>query len=204
MAKGKPKYYAYIVPFNHVQGIALEWEECGEKVKGVAGARFKSFSSRKEAEEWLKAGADYGFKKELPKGIYFDAGTGRGDGVEVSVTDEKGTDLLSLAVHAKDINKFGKQTIKNATNNYGELLGCKYAMEIAIQKRLQEVSGDSKLILDYWSKGFIKKDEVAPETVKLAWEVARIRREFEKNGGKLKHISGNENPADLGFHRRAV
>jgi hypothetical protein len=28
-----------------------------------------------------------------------------------------------------------------------------------------------------------------------------MRKEFEKNKGVIKHISGDINPADLGFHK---
>lgn len=204
MTKGKPKYYAYVLPSNHIQGVALNWEECSEKVKGVAGARFKSFSSRTEAEEWIRAGADYRFKKELPKGVYFDAGTGRGDGVEVSVTNERGTNLLASLLGSSQINRFGKQLLEKGSNNYGELLACKYAIEIALKSGISSIFGDSKLIIDYWSRGFIKRDQVAARTVELSKEVAALRKQFEKKGGVLLYISGNENPADLGFHRRAV
>ncbi len=49
--------------------------------------RYKSFKSQSEAQNWLDNGAKYEDKNEikanLPDGIYFDAGTGRGIGVEV-------------------------------------------------------------------------------------------------------------------------
>jgi hypothetical protein len=64
----------------------------------------------------------------------------------------------------------------------------------------KNIFGDSKLVIDYWSKGFIKK-EVGEETVELARKVADIRRKFESSGGKISLISGDDNPADLGFHR---
>ena len=37
----------------------------------------------------------------LEPGIYFDAGTGRGAGVEISVTDEQGKNLLHKALAQK-------------------------------------------------------------------------------------------------------
>ncbi|MCX6720137.1 MAG: ribonuclease HI, partial [Candidatus Staskawiczbacteria bacterium] len=64
----------------------------------------------------------------------------------------------------------------------------------------KKVFGDSKLVVEYWSKGHIKY-EVGEETVNLAQEVKILRREFEKNGGKIFLISGGSNPADLGFHK---
>ena len=197
-------YYAYILTDKNESGVCSDWAECERKVKGV-NARYKRFSSKAGAEEWLSAGAAYDIKiKEKPlleKGIYFDAGTGRGNGVEISVTDERGIDLLHLALPKSKINKFGKHLLsKEMTNNYGELLACKYALKLAIKKKIKKIFGDSKLVIEYWSKGFIKKKELPPTTVKLAAEVKKLREAFDKKGGTVGRISGDHNPADLGFH----
>jgi ribonuclease HI len=183
----KKKYYAYFV--NGSKGVTESWDECREIVSGAQGAKFKSFESLNDAELWLEAGADYKIKHVgLKDGIYFDAGTGAGKGVEVNVTNEKGEGLRA------------KQLLKGGTNNFGELLACKYALQIALKTGVKEVFGDSRLVIDYWSKGYIKK-ELPKETIDLAMEVKKIRYEFEKAGGKIEQISGGKNPADLGFHR---
>lgn len=195
----KKKYYAYSV--NGKRGISESWDECKEIVVGVPGAKYKSFGSYEDAELWLGAGADYKIKNiGLKDGIYFDAGTGAGNGVEVSVTDEKGSNLLLEILPKEDTNSRGKQLLRNTTNNFGELLACKYALKIAIKQGKKEIFGDSKLVIDYWSKGYIKKD-LPKETIDLATEVKQLRHNFEKSGGKIEHISGGKNPADLGFHR---
>ncbi|MFZ3054900.1 MAG: ribonuclease H family protein [Minisyncoccales bacterium] len=196
----KKKYYAYSI--NGKNGITDNWPECQKIVSGMIGAKYKGFETKSEAERWLDAGADYSVKHlASEKGIYFDAGTGAGQGVEISVTDENGNDLLDKVLDKKDINHRGKHLIvKNATNNFGELLACKYALQIAIKEGIKKVFGDSKLILDYWSKGYIKK-ELSEETIGLSGEVKKLRYAFEKKGGKMNHISGGSNPADLGFHK---
>jgi ribonuclease HI len=38
-------------------------------------------------------------------------------------------------------------------------------------------------------------------TVSLLDETAKLRERFESTGGTVLRISGDENPADLGFHR---
>lgn len=201
----KTKYYAYLVPWRDERGVTADWKKCESIVSGRRDARYKSFSTRVEAEAWLEEGAQYETKErrweKLEQGIYFDAGTGRGEGVEISVTDEKGKDLLHKALPKKKINPHGKHSIgSRATNNYGELLACKYAIKIAIKEGAKNVFGDSRLVVDYWSRGFIKKGEVARKTVTLAGEVRSLRREFEDAGGVIRRISGDRNPADLGFH----
>lgn len=202
-------YYAYLIPDTDISGVTDNWDDCKKIVSGKTGARYRGFKTKKEADHWLEQGATYAAsgersrttKKRLIKGIYFDAGTGRGQGVEISVTDEKSNNLLEMILPKKYINRHGKHLIGNhVTNNYGELLGCKYALELAIRENITHVFGDSKLVIMYWSKGHIK-NEVAGETIELAHVVAELRREFESKGGKLTRISGDDNPADLGFHR---
>lgn len=207
----KKKYYAYLLK-NGESRVVDNWKDCEKKVSGIYGARYKGFETKSEAEGWLASGAKYQVRSAavrskklqapLEPGIYFDAGTGRGEGVEISVTDENGKSLLDVVLSKKDINKFGKHLVgKEATNNYGELLACLYAMQAAMKSGKKKVFGDSKLVIDYWSKGFIKKDNVAEETVELAEVVAGLREEFEESGGVIDRISGDHNPADLGFHR---
>lgn len=202
MSPTKSKYYAYMLLATGEKAIVNSWAECEAAVKGRE-ARFKGFTNHQEAESWLADGGRYTakIKPKLEKGIYFDAGTGRGEGVEVSVTDEKGNDLLDRVLPKKDINKHGKYNVQGAeaTNNYGELLGCKFALTLAIKEGVKKVFGDSKLVINYWSKGFIKND-VAQKTRELAYEVAVLREQFEEMDGKLSHVSGDHNPADLGFH----
>ena len=217
----KKKYYGYCVPGNsgavahgavrthaaRVQGVADDWAQCEKIVSGKPGARFKAFERREDAAAWVARGAAYetparSVIKSLP-GVYFDAGTGRGNGVEISVTDEKGKNLLHKVVAEKKLNAFGKHLVArgSATNNYGELLALKYALQIAKKERQKKIFGDSKLVIEYWSRWRIKKRELSAETVSLAEEVAELRAAFEVQGGVVQRISGDHNPADLGFHR---
>ena len=194
-------YYAYLIAHTGIIGVTDNWDDCKQIVSGKPDAKYKGFKTKKEAQDWLKDGADYSIKKRLAQGIYFDAGTGRGQGVEISVTDEKGNNLLDTILPKKYINRHGKHLIAgNVTNNYGELLACKYALMLALKEQVMRVFGDSNLVIAYWSKGHIK-NEVATETIELAHVVANLRHEFELKGGKIAHISGDDNPADLGFHR---
>lgn len=222
MPTKKKKVYAYFIPAGaskagakpaakSVQGVTEDWKATEKMVSGVAGARYRGFDSRAEAEAWLAEGARYEDKaaaretarRALAPGIYFDAGTGRGQGVEISVTDERGKNLLHKAISKAELNKFGKHLIDNAeaTNNYGELLALKYALTVARKTKTKKIFGDSRLVIDYWSQWRIKRKDLPPETVALATEVAKLREQFESDGGAIVRISGDYNPADLGFHR---
>lgn len=196
------KYYAYFLSEKQ-NGVCDNWQECEKKVKGVKDARFQSFKTREEAEDWLKSGANYKLKVKsiLEQGIYFDAGTGRGMGVEISVTDENGKDLLDKILPVKKLNKYHKHLVKSVTNNYGELLACYYALQIVLKEKKLKVFGDSKLVIDFWSQGILRRKLLPKKTIKLAEEVVKLRKEFELYGGQVIRISGDDNPADLGFHR---
>lgn len=196
----KNNYYGYLLNTGEF-GVCQSWAECEALVKGK-NARFKGFPTKVEAAEWLKKGAPYEPKKapKIKKGIYFDAGTGRGHGVELKVTDEKGKNLLPKS-RINTNHETHKPEGPDLTNNYGELLAAKFALELALKKKEKSVFGDSQLILKFWSKGYIKKEKVAEDTVRLSEEVTELRKKFEKTGGKMEFISGDHNPADLGFHR---
>lgn len=196
------KYYAYWLSDKNKSGISDNWKEC-EKIVSGKNARYKSFKSKKEAENWLKKGAEYVIRpvKKIERGIYFDSGTGRNQTVEVSVTNEEGDNFLNEAPLKVKINEFGKHPVSGVTNNYGELLACKYALQIATKQGIKKIFSDSRLVLDYWSRGFIKKKELPRRTVKLAEEVTELRKNFENSGGEMGFIEGDYNPADLGFHR---
>lgn len=196
----KRKYYAY--SFEGKSGITDNWPECQEIVSGKNGAKYKGFESEESAQLWLDTGADYKVKHmAVEDGIYFDSGTGAGEGVEINVSDKTGKKLLHKVLSAEKINGKGYHFIdEGSTNNFGELLACKYALQLAIKENVLKVFGDSKLVIEYWSKGYIKY-EVGEETVDLAREVKKLRKEFESIGGQIILISGGSNPADLGFHK---
>jgi len=181
------------------------WEDCKKVVDGVENARYKGFKAPEDAKEWLETGANYSFKtrKEFESGVYFDAETGSGKGVEISVTDERGNSLLSEVLPPAHINRRGKHWIfRDVTNNYGELLACRYALEIANKQKVpKKIFGDSELVIKFWSRDLIKRRRLPKETVDLSQEVAKLRKEFEDKGGQILYLPGDENPADLGFHR---
>ena len=200
--KSGNSYYAYRLPDGR-QGVVGNWSACEKLVSGKRDARYRGFKTRAEADEWLHGGARYEIKvrPKLEKGIYFDAGTGRGDGVEISVTDESGKDLLHKVLPKSKVNKHGKHNVPgDVTNNYGELLAMCHALELARKLKVQRVFGDSKLVIEFWSRGAIKKNELPAKTVKLAETVRKARRAFEEWGGEVGRVSGDHNPADLGFH----
>lgn len=203
------KYYAFIIDKENYSKIVTSWSECQSATLGK-NARYKSFKTEAEAKEWLKNGGLYEDRKlkiqeaknNLEDGIYFDAGTGRGIGVEVRVTNRFGVSLLDDIMPEKMINEFGNYLApQGSTNNYGELIGIFLAIDIALRKRSFKIFGDSKLIIDYWSKGHYNKTSLNEKTIDLIKKTTEKRVKFESLGGTIQHVSGDINPADLGFHK---
>ncbi len=188
------KYYAF--ESGSERGIVTSWEACKNKVEGVSGARHKAFLSEDAAKDWLGTQRT---EKVAAGGVFFDAGTGRGKGVEVNVTDEFGKPMLSIIIKKSTLTPHKTLVLKGKTNNFGELTGLLFALLIAKKKKLLHIYGDSRLIIDYWSKGVVRVYDEA--TKKLSIEVTALRKEFEEGGGAVMYIPGSSNPADLGFHR---
>ena len=56
MGKNKQKYY--VVWRGNVPGVYESWGECEKQIKGVAGARYKSYESRTLAEQAFRIGPE--------------------------------------------------------------------------------------------------------------------------------------------------
>ncbi|MBP7127202.1 ribonuclease H family protein [Myxococcota bacterium] len=209
--KHPPQVYAWKV--GEDSGLADTWAECRTRVQGRSGARYRGFASRDEARAWLAGGAAYesrerrkeALRQDLPEdAVYFDAGTGRGTGTEANVTDRAGTPLAHLEAPERVLTPFGTIRLSpGRTNNYGELMACYYALKVARRLGVKRVLGDSRLVLDFWSRGRLSASarQSDPDLARLADLTARERALFEESGGRLDHVPGDRNPADLGFHR---
>ncbi len=211
---GKPKkYYAYRTETE--DGVVDSWDVCERKVAGHK-ARYRGFPDPKSARQWLDDGAPLRDKKaekaaalqEYPdNAVFFDAGTGAGRGVEVRVTDRAALPIVHLAGDPPEgatLTKEGNLLLGwDRTNNFGELLGCFLAFAVAVETGSRHIYGDSKLVLEYWSKGHVSKSkrETDPDLWELAKTTARARLKFVKAGGQIEHVPGGINPADLGYHR---
>lgn len=209
------KYYAYILLDTGVSGVTIDWEEC-KTITSNHKSRYKKFNDKDLAQQWLDNGANYeekdidlmskekNEKENIYKdAIYFDAGTGRGNGTEMRITDYKGEGLLHFIINQSKLNEFGNYYLqKGKTNNFGELSGMYAALKYAMKYNIDKICGDSELVIKYWSIGRYNPDNIDEDTIKLIDEVTLMREEFEKKGGKIFKVSGDYNPADLGFHKK--
>ncbi len=198
----KQKRYAYMLT-NKNKWIIDNRPDCQKIVSGSTWARYKWFTSKTEAQQRLELWADYKIKNiTSSKWIYFDAGTGRWNWVEISVTDNHGNNLLDKVINSKKLNNHGKLLLdKDKTNNFGELLACKYALQISKDIWNKNIYWDSKLIINSWSKWSYNQNTLPQDTIKLIQEVILLRQQFEKNKWTITRISWSDNPADLWFHK---
>lgn len=199
-------YYAYYLIEEQKSGVVNTWEEC-KNLTTNKKSRYKKFSTLSSAKEWIKNGCIYEKKENIypnldENAIYFDAGTGRGIGVEVRVTNINRQSILSKIIPENLINKYGNyQVAKNRTNNFGELTGAFFALKLALKYNIKLICGDSKLVIDYWINCRYNKANIDNDTIKLIEKTNKLYIEYKLKGGKISRISGDINPADLGFHK---
>ncbi|KAL6062231.1 Virus viroplasmin [Balamuthia mandrillaris] len=62
MGKTKPKWYA--VAEGRRPGVYRSWADCEDQVKGFSGAKYKSFATEAEAEDYLQSHARERLQKE--------------------------------------------------------------------------------------------------------------------------------------------
>lgn len=193
-------YYAYYLVKSKKSGITNSWDECKEIVNGYE-SKYKKFKTLDEAKYWLNN--DFKTKNYLIEdAIYFDAGTGRGMGVEVRLTDSNKESLLKYIMPQNLINPYGNYFLsKKRSNNFGELTGLYLALKYAIKFNITTICGDSELVIKYWVNMQYNKENLDTDTIDLIHKTNELYKIFKNNNGNLIKISGDINPADLGFHK---
>lgn len=206
----KFKVYAAYDPVSREVKMFDTWSLCESYVKGKP-VKYKGFSNKNEAIEWIVEGLSLTQKNDQPQivesldknAVFCDSGKSGENPTEINVTNYVGYKLLHKIPIARN---FGTPTDKgflrlspDKTNNYGELLAMYLSLIYALNEKLTKIYSDSKIIVDYWSLGHCKI--VDKETLELVGKTSALRKEFESLGGKIEWISGDINPADLGNHK---
>lgn len=199
MAK-KKKYYA--VRNGRVPGIYTNWDEAKKQVNGYPDACFKSFSTRKEAEDFNGVTVTHiGDPEPKIKGkikladyitAYTDGGTrntGNYKGGHVKPTDKAAWAYLiewndSAGAHSID----GSEGQYGATNNQMELTGfieaLKELKELDFNHKHIEFVLDSQYVLNPLTKGWLKswkqKNWKKVANVDLWQEVDSLLPDFSK------------------------
>lgn len=138
--------------------------------------------------------------------IFFDMGTGRGIGAEVRVTNAKGESLLNKLENSSNllINEHGNINLgENVSTLYGELYAFYLALLIVnISEEYKAIAGDNISALKCYYEEY-NKNNFSHHELDLINAILKLKDKIN-NKFKLEifYVSGNINPADLGFHRK--
>lgn len=210
------KFYA--VKHGFQTGIFTEWNMVKKLVTNFPNAKHKSFKDEKEAKEYLNELKD---KEENTIEIYCDGGHNKQTGKEGwgSVVDFKGNCLLSqhrnliidLPIHQsvklkkdiRDVLISNFTDVKTQQTNGAELLALLAALRIAIHLNKKVIGCDSNVVLSWTDikNREVKRDGMDVRKKQYLNEANLLREKFEKEKGKIIKIKGDNNLADLGFHK---
>lgn len=155
------KYYA--VKKGHHPGIYLTWADCQKEVSGFSGAVYKSFTTRDEAETWLKPSEEAPDRHSSNDDVIYvftDGGSrnhGNKAGQHVKQSDKAAWALLIMKNGQKFTSTGGEY---GATNNRMELMALRNALYILIENGKQDekivATLDSHYVLDPITKGWLQ------------------------------------------------
>ena len=175
----KQKFYAVKVGTN--PGIYTDWAECEPLIKGYAGAEYKSFSTREEAEYYLTGNVPE--TEELPpEGMLY----AYVDGSYNTETGVYGYGVVLIFSDGHTQEQSGgdnKPEVASMRNVAGELKGAMLAMQYALRNGFWAV----KIFHDYegiakWALGEWKTNLDATAAYReYAWKIrAKLQLSFQK------------------------
>lgn len=127
MARTKEKYY--VVWQGKQPGVYDRWTDCERQVKGVEGARYKSFATRSEAEEAFRMPAPEWKKRTASAVVPTPAGNRKGThpvfpalAVDAACSGNPGVMEFRGVVADTGTQVFHRGPFQQGTNNIGEFL----------------------------------------------------------------------------------
>jgi len=177
MTQGKKKYYAVAV--GRKPGIYRQWAgENGaeDQVKGFINARFKSFSTPREAESWLtevRAGRDPGNKTRPPYRTP-DPANGLADALSAgdkeelkqgniimftdgSCLDNPGPGGYGVVVFDQETKRELSAGYRRTTNNRMELMACIAGLKSLASPRKVRLYSDSRYVVKGIGEGWAER-----------------------------------------------
>lgn len=158
--KKKQKYY--VVWKGKSPGIYTSWEACQEQIKGVKGAIFKAFSTRKEAEEALDKNPNSYIRKRQPSStrklseeemLRFGKPDYHSIAVDAAVSGNPGR-LEYRGVDTKTAKELFRQgPFAYGTNNIGEFLAIVHGLAYLKQRKSDRILySDSRTAISWVRK----------------------------------------------------
>ena len=178
------KYYA--VRVGKTPGIYLTWDDCKSMVDGYPGAKYKSFGSLAEAENFLEGGS--GVSETLDGKAYAFV-----DGSYNIATGVYGYGGFLVANEQKYILQGAGEDEEMASmrNVAGEILGSMAAVEKALELGLKElVVYYDYMGIEMWATGAWKRNKVG--TIAYYDFMQRVKNDITITFEKVKGHSGVE------------
>ena len=150
----KSKYY--VVWKGRKTGIFSSWEACAAQVQGYTGAQYKSFTTRRAAEQAFREGYSSHVGKPVSSGDWlFALDPPLTNGVAVDAACSGSTGRLEYRGVDLQTGKelFRQGPFENGTNNVGEFLAIVHALVMLMKKGNQiPIYSDSATAI-----GWVKK-----------------------------------------------
>lgn len=183
-----PKFYA--VKNGYHIGIFNTWEECSKEVKGFSGAQYKSFTSRDEAEAFIKDTASClcaSTDNQKNTAVAYVDGSYNIKTKEFSY----GAVIFFKEQEIKLNEKFNNEEDAKMRNVAGEIYGSMRAMRFCIENNIKELI----LYYDYagienWCTGAWKTNKPGTTAYKEYYD--KVKQSVKIAFRKVKGHSGNE------------
>lgn len=180
----KKNYYAVLS--GRVPGIYTTWEECKAQVEGYSGARYKGFSEREQALEYMGVSQTAGIDSECEAVAYTDGSYSVADGrFSYGVVLFSGGEKLTFS------KAFDSPELSTMRNVAGEIKGAEFAMAYCVEKGISSL----ELRYDYegvekWCIGEWKTNREGTKSYKEYFD--SIKDKLRVVFTKVKGHSGNE------------
>ncbi len=201
------KYYA--VAIGRSSGIYTDWASAEKQVKGFAAAKFKSFSSRAEAETWLVNPVYQKKERSRAKG----PAPGRGSAsphdpaIIIVYTDGGSINNPGPGGYGVVIERNGERQelsggVRHTTNNRMEMMAAIVALrELQNCRKKIALSSDSSYLVngitkgwakEWQKKGWLKSDGQAVVNIDLWRELLGLLEGVDVTFNWVKGHAGNE------------
>lgn len=202
----KSKFYT--VWSGKIPGVYASWKECEEQVKGIEGAKYKSFDTREEAEKALQGNYWQFVKPKSEKSTapmqnaHFIADS---LAVDAACSGNPG-DMEYRGVYVKTGQQIFIQGVyKEATNNIGEFLAIVHGLALLKQKGSNMPIYSDSVTAQAWvrAKKCKTKLERTPQNAAVFERIEAAERWLQNNTYTTKILKWDtpkwgEIPADFG------
>ena len=207
MAKNKKKYY--VIWEGRQTGIFESWDECQKYIKGYAGAKYKSYKSKKEAED-AYSGNYYAAVERKSKDSVVDLEKFGNEIIDNSITVDAACSGNPGKMEYRGVETFSKIELfrqgpyLHGTNNIGEFLALVHALALFQNRQDVVIYSDSRTAMAWVRNRKVKTTLKKTKETILIHEMLTRAETWLKNNDYSNPIKKwetkrwGEIPADFG------